>query len=118
MKFAKKIGNIELRTVSKFDPHTTAEIVKCEDESRYTLAYWKRKQDDIFDLTFVGNRPFNLKMAGERGEKNEFDNFLRLCRIGQNLLENKEERPIIVDVKGGIAYCDDPRVEIIDHDQK
>ena len=28
----------------------------------------------------------------------------------------KTEAQIIVEVRGGIAYCDDPRVKIIDHD--
>ena len=31
-------------------------------------------------------------------------------------LENYKEEEIIVEVLGGIAYCDDPRVKIIDND--
>ena len=28
------------------------------------------------------------------------------------------ESKIIVEVQGGVAYCDDPRIEIIDHDNQ
>ena len=35
-----------------------------------------------------------------------------------NYDELLEPGKIIVTVEGGIAYCDDPRVEIIDHDNR
>lgn len=31
---------------------------------------------------------------------------------------NSAEKKIVVEVRGGVAYCDDPRVQIIDHDNK
>jgi hypothetical protein len=33
-------------------------------------------------------------------------------------VEDMEKDQIIVEVRGGVAYCNDPRVEIIDHDNK
>ena len=47
------------------------------------------------------------------------------CPVGgiESPIDRKQEwmsttflEKIIIDVRGGVAYCDDPRVEIIDHD--
>jgi len=40
-----------------------------------------------------------------------------IVNMGSSIAKFHEEQ-ITVDVSGGVAYCDDPRVEIIDHDNR
>lgn len=39
-----------------------------------------------------------------------------ITETGQQLVHRFLDQPIIVEVRGGVAYCLDPRVKIIDHD--
>jgi hypothetical protein len=49
----------------------------------------------------VNNIPFKVQ--------NELPDFVERC--------NSYFKPqIVVEVRGGVAYCDDPRVKIVDHD--
>lgn len=81
MKFNFRIEDLELRSCRKSlvqtGDHTTAEIIKWQETSCFTLAYWTKDTSDDFDLKFVGNRPFkeNTKL------------FIELAEIGQALLE-------------------------------
>jgi len=56
-----KIGDMECRTCGEnllgTLPHVTAEIVKWNGTSCYTLAFWKRNCE-YFDLQFIDDRPF------------------------------------------------------------
>ena len=39
-----------------------------------------------------------------------------LYTLAQEVSKVMNKLPIIVDVRGGVAYCDDERVKIVDHD--
>ena len=50
---------------------------------------------------------------GEPEELACFDNLAEAEVYIDEILNNSK---IVVDVRGGVAYCDDPRVRILDHD--
>ena len=62
LNFSAKIDDIEVRTcdiyLCKSGKHVTAEIIKWENGSCYTLAYWKKDGEGYY-LKFVGRRPFD-----------------------------------------------------------
>ena len=83
-QFNYRIGNIEARACDKhlvsIDEPTTIKIVKWDDEGGYTLAYWK-KQNDSFDLQFLGGRPFVV----------DPETFFRIAKEAQKFLDEEVE---------------------------
>ena len=63
-----------------------------------SYAYWSRK----------------AREQAELGHWAEVDT----CRDRARKARKIEKRKIKVHVRGGVAYCDDARVEIIDHDNR
>ncbi|MDH3355794.1 MAG: hypothetical protein OEL79_11340, partial [Chromatiales bacterium] len=62
-RLVMRVADVELRTcdihLTSTGEHVTAEIVKWHDgeETCHTIACW-RKGKDGFDLSFIGDRPF------------------------------------------------------------
>ncbi len=54
-----KKGDLEVRTVTRFDGSSHVELVKWEGQSVcITIAYFIKDSDGNVTLRFVGNRPF------------------------------------------------------------
>ena len=92
----KTIGRLSLRETSTIhdEPIKYFEIVqwenydfiheKIEENSTcFTIALFK-KENDIYNLKFIGNKPFNL-------DKYEVEHFWLLAKYGQTLLEAEYE---------------------------
>lgn len=82
MDFNIRIKDLAVRScndiLSYTQPHTTGEIVKFSIQGCYTIAFWA-KNEEGFDLNFVGNRPFEKDI-------NRSD-FMELAAIGQEILD-------------------------------
>ena len=83
MYFCMRRENLELRSCSEqltatTNP-TTAEIVQWGSNSDYcwTIAYWVRSPDGFY-LQFVAGRPFTV----------DSDSFMKLAKLGQEILES------------------------------
>jgi len=89
MNFIVDRGNLTLRSCDSYlcsnGKHTHAEIV-CWNQARescWSIAHWVRSAAE-YDLLFVGDRPFR--------ENIECEDFWRLARIGQELLNNELDK--------------------------
>lgn len=69
------------------------------------------------DLQEFIDKHSNTQMYSNISEKRIFKMFIELAQAIKVELGKPDELPVIVvDVRGGIAYCKDKRVKIIDHD--
>ena len=61
-RFSVRIKNVEVRSCNdnlmSYEPHTTAEIIKWDDRTCFTIASWRRDSCGYY-LRFVGSRPFS-----------------------------------------------------------
>lgn len=87
MKFSFRIEDLELRSCGEHllvdgVEHNRAEIVKWANDTDkkeccWTVAYWDKHKDG-YDLKFIGNRPFDTNQ----------DIFMKLAKLGQQLLDD------------------------------
>lgn len=87
-KFNLRVGNLEVRSCNNSllssEPHTTAEIVKWNNDNLkpfcYTLAFWHKTKDEGYELRFVLDRPFAV----------DTKTFMQLAKWGQEHLTDYE----------------------------
>lgn len=77
-QFNIRIGNLEIRNDSV--GKTDLQMVQWGDKFCWVIAYWQ-SHDEGADLKFVGNRPFDVRIAPM--------SFWTLAQIGQKYLEGK-----------------------------
>lgn len=77
--FHLRLGDVSVRAcdehLASFKELSTAEIIKWQGETCYTVAFWKKGREG-YDLHFVGNRPFDISP----------EIFFKLARFGQETL--------------------------------
>jgi len=74
-----RVGDLELR--SSYEFKEVFEIVQWFKESKhcYTIAYWSFKEEDGYELGFVGDRPFKEEVNPQV--------FMFLAEVGQRILD-------------------------------
>lgn len=80
MRFNFRVDDLEVRSCDYPNRKikVVAEIVKWQTEDTcYIVAYWD-KFSEGYELTFVGDRPFNLGRA---------ELFMRIAKVGQEILD-------------------------------
>ena len=63
---------------------------------------------------------YDVSVSRSGGNRNsDFEYDLGVCTpCAKSIVGAIDVDKIIIEVHGGVAYCDDPRVEIIDHDNR